>query len=230
MSERQGKKDFFISTNEQKVLCFLAKSSDKEFHEREIARRVGISYGSGNRVLNELFSDGILVRRRAGKMLFYSFNSGDPFFRTFKIFVSIAILRSLIKELKTIASEIVLYGSCARGEDASGSDVDLFIVSGEKEKVLEIVDKYRFRKGFENLKIEPAIFSPLELLKSEKNDKEFLSLVREGIVLWNEMTDEAGIQGCLKPRQDTPVSARKSPRRQGIELSPKRPGRRKVRI
>lgn len=201
MSMAHKRKDFFISTNEQKVLFFLAKSSDKEFHEREIARRVGVSFGSANEVLNELFSDGILVRRRVGKMQLYSFNPADPLFRTFKIFVSVAILRSLVRGLKTIASEIVLYGSCARGDDTSRSDVDLFIVAEEKERVLEIIDKYRFRKGFEDLKIEPAILSPLELLRSETNDKEFLSLVREGIVLWDEMTDEAGIQGMSKPRK-----------------------------
>ncbi len=195
------------------MLSFLAKFSDQEYHEREIARKVGISYGSANSVLNELFNEGILVRRRVGKMLFYSFNSRDPIFKTFKIIVSIALIRPLIKKLKDVASEIVLYGSCARGEDTSRSDMDLFVVSEEKEEVLEIIDSFRFIKGFEHLKIEPAVLSPLELLKSEKDDKEFLSLVREGIVLWDEMTDEAGIPRMSEPRQNTSVSTRKSPRR-----------------
>jgi predicted nucleotidyltransferase len=146
-------------------------------------------------------------------MLFYSFNSRDPIFKTFKIIVSIALIRPLIKKLKDVASEIVLYGSCARGEDTSRSDMDLFVVSEEKEEVLEIIDSFRFIKGFEHLKIEPAVLSPLELLKSEKDDKEFLSLVREGIVLWDEMTDEAGIPRMSEPRQNTSVSTRKSPRR-----------------
>jgi predicted nucleotidyltransferase len=213
MSDRSAKMNFFISTNQQKVLAFLAKFSDQEYHEREVARRVGISYGSANSVLNELFNEGILVRRRVGKMLFYSFNSRDPIFKTFKIIVSIALIRPLIKKLKDVASEIVLYGSCARGEDTSRSDMDLFVVSEEKEEVLEIIDSFRFIKGFEHLKIEPAVLSPLELLKSEKDDKEFLSLVREGIVLWDEMTDEAGIPRMSEPRQNTSVSTRKSPRR-----------------
>jgi phosphopantetheine adenylyltransferase len=91
--------------------------------------------------------------------------------------------------------------------------MDLFVVSEEKEEVLEIIDSFRFIKGFEHLKIEPAVLSPLELLKSEKDDKEFLSLVREGIVLWDEMTDEAGIPRMSEPRQNTSVSTRKSPRR-----------------
>ena len=213
MSVLQMKKDIFISTSEQKALSFLAKFSDKEFHEREIARRTGISYGSANGVLNELFADGILVRRQAGKMLFYSFNSRDPLSKTFKIFVSVSILRPLIKDLRECASEIVLYGSCARGEDGSGSDVDLFVISENKEKALRTIEGYRFRKGFENIRIQPVILSAQELLRSEKADKEFLSLVREGIVLWDELRDEAGIQGMPEPGQDKSFSARGKTRR-----------------
>jgi DNA-binding transcriptional ArsR family regulator len=64
-----------IATNNQKVLSFLAKFSDQEFYERQVARRLGISYGSANRALNELFSTGAVTRRREGKMYFYSIDS-----------------------------------------------------------------------------------------------------------------------------------------------------------
>jgi predicted nucleotidyltransferase len=175
MSNKPVIRDFISSTNQLKVLSFLAKFSDKEYHEREIARRTGVSYGSANRVLNELFAAGFLVRRQVGKMLFYSFKSEDPLAKTFKIFVSVSLVRPLIKNLRNCALEIVLYGSCARGEDGSDSDMDLFVVSEEKEKTLGTIESYRFGKSFENIRIEPVIFSPQELLKSEKADKEFLS-------------------------------------------------------
>ncbi len=213
MSNSTTQKDFFISTNQQKVLSFLAKFSDQEYHEREIARKVGISYGSANRVLNDLTVQGLLMRRRIGKMLFYSFNQSDPIFKPFKIFISIALLRPLIDKMKSFASEVVLYGSCARGEDSSKSDVDLFIISEDKEEALRLIRSYKFLKGFEHLKIEPAILSPVELLKSEKDNREFLSLVREGIVLWDKTKDEAGIQRLFEPGQDHSFSPRKAPRR-----------------
>lgn len=195
MSDNLLPYDYLSSTNQLRVLSYLAKFSDKEFHEREIARRTGISYGSANRVLNRLYKDGMLVRRQAGRMLFYSFNSNDPLARTLKIFVSVSLLRPLIWQLKERALEIVLYGSCARGEDSSASDMDLFVISEDKQKCLEIIEKYAFGKGFREIEIEPAIRSPLEIIKSEKTEKEFLSLVREGIVLWDRLKDEAGIQG-----------------------------------
>jgi predicted nucleotidyltransferase len=162
--------------------------------------------------LNELFRDGMVVRRQAGKMLFYSFNLKDPLARTLKIFVSVSMLRPLIKKLRESASEIVLYGSCARGEDTSASDIDLFIVSEDKQKCLEIIEGYALGNGFDGIMIEPAIRSPLEMIRSEKTEKEFLSLVREGIVLWDLLKDEAGIQGLPDAEEDLPVSGRKPTR------------------
>jgi predicted nucleotidyltransferase len=208
MNGKQDSLNYFSSTNQLRVLSYLAKFSDREFHEREIARKTGISYGSANRVLNELFRDGMLVRRQAGKMLFYSFNLRDPLARTLKIFVSVSILRPLIKKLRESASEIVLYGSCARGEDTSASDIDLFIVSGDKQKCLEILESFALGRGFEEIVIEPAIRSPLDMIRSEKTEREFLSLVKEGIVLWNRLKDEAGIQGLPEAEEDLPVSRR----------------------
>ncbi len=194
------RRDYLSSTNQLKALSFLAKFSDQELHEREIARRTGISFGSANKVLNELFSDGILERREAGRMLFYSFNPSDPLSKAFKIFVTVSILRPLIKTLRECASEIVLYGSCARGEDTSASDIDLFVVSMDKEAALRAVESFKFGKGFERIRIEPVVLSPQELLKSEKADKEFMSLVREGIVLWDRMKDEAQRKRRLQER------------------------------
>jgi hypothetical protein len=91
--------------------------------------------------------------------------------------------------------------------------VDLFVISENKEKALRTIEGYRFRKGFENIRIQPVILSAQELLRSEKADKEFLSLVREGIVLWDEMKDEAGIQGMSESGQDHSLSAREKTRR-----------------
>jgi hypothetical protein len=59
--------------------------------------------------------------------------------------------------------------------------------------VLKSIEKYSFGKGFEDLRIQPVIFSPLELLKAEKTEEEFLSLVREGIILWEKISDESGV-------------------------------------
>jgi len=187
--------NFFISTNHQKVLSFLAKYSDIEFHERDVARRIGISFGSANKALNELFSSGILTRRRAGNMVFYKFNPEEPILRSLKTYIMLAMLRPLIAKLKPSTSRIILFGSCAKGEDLSESDVDLLIVADDARQAERIIREFHFPKGFEDVTIKPVIFSTLDLLRSEKTEPEFLSLVNEGIVLWDWKSHETGIQG-----------------------------------
>lgn len=182
--------DLFKSTNHMKVLSLLAKYSDLEFYERETSRRLGISFGSANKVLNDLYSEQYLSRQKKGKMFFYRFETADPIFSHFKILTNIVLLRPLVNQLKMVASRIILFGSCSRGEDHSKSDIDLFIVSDEKDKVFFAIRKYKFGKGFEELIIQPAVFTPFDLLKSEKTDREFLSQVSEGIILWDSLADE----------------------------------------
>jgi len=184
-------KNFVISTNHQKVLSFLAKFSDQEFYEREIARKIGISTGSTNKVLNDLFSNGLLKRRLEGKMYFYIIDETHPIFKYFKILNNILLLLPLVDKLKSLAKRIILYGSCADGKDTSTSDIDLFIVSEERKRILQIIGDYSLGKGFEDIRIQPIVQSSIELLRSEKDDKEFLSLIREGIVLWERPMDES---------------------------------------
>lgn len=183
--------NFVISTNHQRVLSFLAKFSDQEFYEREIARKAGISTGSTNKVLNDLFSAGLLKRRQEGKMFFYIFDGTHPIFKYFNILNNILLVLPLVDKLKSVTKKIVLYGSCANGKDTSESDIDLFIISEKRKKTLQIIGDYSLGKGFEDIKIQPIVQSSIELLRSEKDDKEFLSLVREGIALWERPTDES---------------------------------------
>jgi predicted nucleotidyltransferase len=195
MSVRNQGPDFFIATNHQRVMSFLAKHSDLEFHEREIARQTGISFGSANKAVNDLFSAGVLIRQRKGRMAFYRFNPDEPLLRHYKIMVSIAMLRRLVARLKPWTSRLVLFGSCARGEDTSESDVDLFVVADEPGRVTRIIRAFRFSLAFQEISINPVILSTRDLLRSENTEPEFLSLVNEGIVLWDWRSHEMGIPG-----------------------------------
>ncbi len=195
MSDRRQGFDFFVATNHQRVMSFLAKHSDLEFHEREVARRTGISFGSANKVLNDILSAGLLIRQRKGRMAFYRFNPNEPLLRHYKIMVSIAMLRPLVARLKPWTSRLVLFGSCARGEDTSESDIDLFIIADKPDQAARIVRAFHFSRGFRQISIKPVILSTRDLLRSEKTEPEFQSLVNEGIVLWEWRSHEMGIPG-----------------------------------
>ncbi len=182
-----------ITTVNQKVLSLLAKFSDKEFYERQIARRIDIAYGSANRALNKLYSTGAIKRRREGKMYFYSVDTSNATIIEFKKLVNTTLIEPLTEELKNISSRIVLYGSCAQGIDTSESDLDLFIVSYDKERVMEAINDFSFRRGFEDIRIQTVIKSPAELLDAGESEQAFLEEVERGTVLWERVANESRV-------------------------------------
>jgi len=180
-----------IATSSQKVLSLLAKFSDQEFYERQVARRLGISYGSANRALNELFSTGAVTRRREGRMYFYCIDSSTAAVIEFKIMINLMLLEPLVEGLKKISNRIVLYGSCAVGTDTSDSDLDLFVVSNSKEDVSNAISNFKFPRGYENIHIQSVIKTPVELLEGGESEQTFIEEIDRGIVLWERVASES---------------------------------------
>jgi len=183
----------FIATVKQKVLSLLVKFSDQEFYEREVARKLGISAGSANRALNELFSSGVAWRRREGKMYFYSIDSSNAVLIEFKKMVNLMLIEPLVEELKKMSSRVVLYGSCALGTDTSESDMDLFVVSNSKEDVSNVISGFTFPRGFENIHIQPVIRTPVELLEGRESERTFIEEVDRGVILWERVASESRV-------------------------------------
>lgn len=182
-----------ITTVNQRILSLLAKFPDKEFYERQIARKISIGYGSANRALNELHSAGAIKRRQEGRMYFYSVDISNPIVIEFKKLVNLLLIESLVEELKKISNRIVLYGSCAQGTDTYESDMDLFIVSDNKDEVMEIVIGFRFPRGFKEVRIQPVVKSPLELLEAKGAEQAFIEEVERGTVLWERLASESRV-------------------------------------
>lgn len=183
-------KEVIFTTVNQRILQFLVKYSDKEFHEREIARRVGVASGSANRALNDLYSFGVVKKRPEWRMLFYSVDSTNPAIIEIKKLINILLLEPLVEELKNIANRIILYGSCAQGTDNSKSDMDIFIVTGKRDQVNRAIESFHFPKGYEEIRIQPIIKTPVELLKSGESEQVFLGEVEKGIILWERGSNE----------------------------------------
>ncbi len=182
-----------ITTVNQKVLGFLAKFSDKEFYERQVARKLDIAYGSANRSLNALYSTKAVKRRREGKMYFYSIDISNATVVDYKKLVNLTLIEPLVEDLKKIATQIILYGSCAQGTDTSQSDFDLFIVTNYKQDATDILNSFILPKGYEELVVQPVIKTPVELLEAGDSERAFIAEVERGIVLWERKAIESRV-------------------------------------
>jgi predicted transcriptional regulator len=180
---------FMVKTASQKVLFFLAKFSDREYYERQIARKTGISYGSANSALNELYSSGTIKRRQAGKMFFYSVDTGNVAIRELKKIVNLFLLEPLVLKLKKLSSGIIIYGDCANGTDNAGSELNLFIATSNKEKVYRVLRGYKLPRGYEPVKLNPVVKTIDELMIINKTDRAFSIQLNSGMILYKQSPD-----------------------------------------
>jgi predicted nucleotidyltransferase len=130
-------------------------------------------------------------------MYFYSVDVSNPAIRELKRLTNILLIEPLLEELKAVASRVILYGSCAQGTDTSRSDMDLFIVSDNREKVMQAISDLCFPQGFESIEIRPVIKNPVELLQEGEDQPAFLSEADRGILLWERLSGEKPLlSGC----------------------------------
>jgi len=163
-----------------RVMSVFLKEPYREFYLRELAPRARVSVSTVKRFLDSLVADEFLIRSRRANLALFKANIEDPVFKHFKITHFLYGARSLTKYLRQRYENcsIILYGSCARGEDDKGSDIDLLIV-GRAEKV----EMSAFEKKL-NRRITLLVFSPQEWDEKARQDAAFYeSVVADGLVI-----------------------------------------------
>ncbi len=162
------------------ILTFFARNPDQQFYIREIAKNINKSVGGTHKTLKSLKEMDFIKENKSGKNIYYQINQRNPSIKNFKIFVTINELTPLINELKERSEKIILFGSCANGEDTTKSDIDLLVLTNEKEKVNK-----KFLKEKSNRKIQAIVVNTGDLLKIKEKDKGFYQEITKGIILWD---------------------------------------------
>jgi len=182
--------EYLISTNIQKALKFLLMHSGKMCYEREIARGTKISYGSANKVLNQLYKKGLIQRKNEGRMCYYTVDISNPYIKEFKILSNLLLIESLVEKLKPYSRKIVLYGSWSQGTDTETSDIDIFIITSDEDKVKSLVNKFSYSPKVANRKIQAIINTPADLLEQDAKERVFMKEVEQGKILWEKEINE----------------------------------------
>jgi predicted nucleotidyltransferase len=166
-----------------KVLSYLCRVPHIPHYGREIARVVGVSIGATNQTLKLLLSLGLVTREKKGQLYLYRVFTENPLVEKFKQFENILDITRLVLRIKAFSHKVVLYGSCAAGEDTIESDIDLFVVTKEKEKVLSEIRKEEKRITRE---LKPVIVSVEEYLSMRNKKEALLEAVAKGVVLYEK--------------------------------------------
>jgi len=163
-----------------KILSYLSLHLNSDLSANEISQETSASKGATHHTLQILLDLDVISREKKGNLFIYRVNQNNSVLKQFKIFEAVSKLQPLIRKIIPYCYKIVLFGSCATGLNTVESDIDLFIKTDNRKDVQSVVNKYRPR----NLNIKAAIFDPLEIADSKKEDNVFFEQVKTGIVLW----------------------------------------------
>ena len=163
-----------------RILAIFLEEPYREFYLREVASHARASVSTVKAYLDSFVRDEFLLRSKRANLALFKANIENAAFRHFKIVYLLHCVRPLIKRLKQNYenSSIILYGSCARGEDDKDSDIDLLII-GRAEKA-ELTE---FERRF-NRKITLLAFSYQDWEEKSKQDEAFYeSVIADGLII-----------------------------------------------
>lgn len=171
----------FITPTFTRVLELFLSDPLQEYHGRQVVRLTGVSLGSANKILRLMAGLGFLTAQRKGRMVFYKLDIGNPSVRQFKILSNVYSLHDLVGRLKGACRRMVLFGSSSEGRDAKESDIDMLIVTDDKEAVRREINRFN-AKG--KRRIAAIVVDANGLARLRREDRPLYENIERGIVLW----------------------------------------------
>lgn len=163
--------------NNYKVMKLFFDNPEKKFHIREIARQTSLSAPGVLKILKKLKEETLLVSERENIVENVKASRNEKFFLLKKAYNELSLFESgliaLLKDEYEEPEAIVVFGSYARGEDISESDIDIAVVTKKEVKPsLRKFEKYLKRK---------ISFYEIQIGNSSK---EFLNNLANGTVVY----------------------------------------------
>lgn len=166
-----------FSDYRRRVLGLLLLHPDTSYHVRELARLTGTSAGTLHKELTKLTSGGVLRRQAVGNQVHYSADRDCPVFEELASILrkTSGLVDVLVEALSSVEKNIVLafvFGSVARGEQQSNSDVDVMLIGSlgfaDAVQVLYPVQATLQRE------INPVVYSLDEFRRRAASDDSFV--------------------------------------------------------
>jgi len=168
-----------LTQNCQRIINLLGDYPARSFFTKEISDKLNISLGGTHNALKYLLKEKNVKVKQRGNMKFYKIAVDNPFIRQFRVAAAVNKLMPLVGKIKNDSREIILFGSASRGEQTASSDIDLFILAHEPEKVRKAIFKYK-RK----MPLKAVIKTPNEWSELEVREPEFYREIRQGVKLF----------------------------------------------
>jgi len=177
-----------IATKHLKALEYFFDEPYQEVYLRELARRVELSVFSLKSAVDDLVGDGLLVERRVGRLRYLRANLDSLFFRCLKVAFNVKKILDcgiveFLKQGVPAVSSVVLFGSWAKGENDSKSDVDLLVIGQRPVEFDVSAFEARLKGG-----LELIVMRWSEWRRKAQEDRAFyLEIITDGVLLYGNL-------------------------------------------
>jgi predicted nucleotidyltransferase len=165
------------------ILTFLGRHYRNSYYVRELAKTLSISTGAVSGQLRALAESGLVTSEQKGRTLLFRASISHPIVREAKIFATLLELAPLIAAGENKIVRMILFGSCATGEDAEESDIDLYIETTNRQAAKALISRYE--SGISR-KISPIIVLPDEARQLRTRDRPLFERICGGKILVGE--------------------------------------------
>jgi len=139
-------------------------------------KKLKIGLGSANRYLKILEKEGLVIKEEKGKLGIYKANMENLLLKELKVVFTLLEIDEMIKGIKSVSNQIILFGSCADGKYTEEGDIDLFVLSDKGKSVNRIISNHQNKI---ERKTSPVIVNYMELRTLKQKDKPFYSRIKK---------------------------------------------------
>jgi len=169
------------------ILATLLLYPEREWYFRDLAKHLGLQPSSLTRELRNLVTGGILRRREDGNRVYYQAEPACPFLPELRGLMLktaglVDVLRELLGPFESRIVSAFVYGSIARSEELSESDIDLMVIGEtsrfELTKTLQEAEQRLARP------VNATVYKPAEFAKKVTSDDHFVKAVLDKEMLF----------------------------------------------
>jgi len=180
--------DVLFTKTQQKVLGLLYGQPYKSFYLNEIVRLSDIGRGTIKRELERMTASGIVIQKRIGNQNHYQANDSCPVYQELlgivrKTFGIADVIKTALTPIFERIIFAYIYGSIAKSEDSSKSDIDLLVIS-DKLTYSEVMERLIEVEGSLGRVVNPTIYDLNQIKQKLKQDNAFVARIIEQPKIW----------------------------------------------
>ena len=169
-----------FSEYRKRILGLLLLNPEATYHVRELARLTDTSAGTLHKELSKLTAGGILKSKKVGNQVHYSANLLCPIFNELASILRktsglVDVLASALAEAENQIRFAFVFGSAARGEQETNSDIDVMLVGDLS--FADAVQNLHSSQAILQREINPVVYSMEEFKRRIENDDSFINEV-----------------------------------------------------